>query len=62
MTITPNVMDIDEDHKPRYMVFSKVSTFWLDSNVLVNDVQLNRPFHLSLQRSAKKAVDHVGQG
>ena len=55
-------MDIDEDHKPRYMVFSKVSTFWLDSNVLVNDVQLNRPFHLSLQRSAKKAVDHVGQG
>ncbi len=24
MTITPRTMDIDEDHRPRYLVFSKV--------------------------------------
>ena len=25
MTITPHIMDIDEDHRPRYLVFTKVT-------------------------------------
>ena len=42
MTITPDAMEIDEDRKPRHMVFSKVGEGWVRVVVVAGRSQLSR--------------------